>query len=163
MRDKAAASAVPSKATKLRATFISPCTPLTSSCSVNCSPPSERLTPDTPFTTCHSDLRSQVHSLLLSHTTSRHVTPLTGQHNPLDAYVWNSSGPVGVKEYYIKVVPVTYTNVKGVQLSSNQYSVTEHFKHAYDGFPAVYIMCPPPSLPPCTLPYCHASHHRTIP
>lgn len=141
MRDKAAASAVPSKATKLRATFISPCTPLTSSCSVNCSPPSERLTPDTPFTTCHLDLRSQVHNPLLSHTTSRHATPLTGQHNPLDAYVWNSSGPVGVKEYYIKVVPVTYTNVKGVQLSSNQYSVTEHFKHAYDGFPAVYIMC----------------------
>ena len=79
-----------------------------------------------------------------------------GQHNPLDGYTWNSSGPVGVKEYYIKVVPVTYTNVKGVQLSSNQYSVTEHFKHAYDGFPAVYIMCdscpsrhycPPPLQP----------------
>jgi hypothetical protein len=61
-----------------------------------------------------------------------------------------------VKEYYIKVVPVTYTDVTGVQLSSNQYSVTEHFKHAYDGFPAVYIMCascpsrhycPPPLQP----------------
>ncbi len=38
-------------------------------------------------------------------------------------------------------MPVTYTDVKGEQLSSNQYSVTEHFKHAYDGFPAVYIMC----------------------
>jgi hypothetical protein len=38
-------------------------------------------------------------------------------------------------------VPVTYTDVQGGQLSSNQYSVTEHFKHAYDGFPAVYIMC----------------------
>ena len=67
-----------------------------------------------------------------------------GQHNPLDGYTWNSSGPVGVKEYYIKVVPVTYTNVKGVQLSSNQYSVTEHFKHAYDGFPAVFVMCAAP-------------------
>jgi hypothetical protein len=61
-----------------------------------------------------------------------------------------------VKEYYIKVVPVTYTDVNGVQLSSNQYSVTEHFKHAYDGFPAVFIMCassssryncPPPIQP----------------
>ena len=89
------------------------------------------------------------------------MTPLPGQHNPLDSYVWNSSGPVGVKEYYIKVVPVTYTNVKGVQLSSNQYSVTEHFKHAYDGFPAVYIMCA--LTPACGAPCCHASHHQTTP
>ena len=74
-----------------------------------------------------------------------HLTACSaGQHNPLDGYTWNSSGPVGVKEYYIKVVPVTYTNVKGVQLSSNQYSVTEHFKHAYDGFPAVFVMCAAP-------------------
>jgi hypothetical protein len=69
------------------------------------------------------------------------VTSLTGQQNPLDSYSWNSSGPAGIKEYYIKVVPVMYTNVNGVQVSSNQYSVTEHWKHAYDGFPAVYIMC----------------------
>ena len=50
-------------------------------------------------------------------------SPLEGQLNTLDAYVWNASGPVGIKEYYIKVVPVTYTNVHGVQLSSNQYVV----------------------------------------
>ncbi|KAF6041558.1 ERGIC3 [Bugula neritina] len=30
--------------------------------------------------------------------------------------------------YYVKVVPTVYTNVKGEELYTNQFSVTKHFK-----------------------------------
>ena len=139
---RAVASAAPSKATKLLETCTSRCMQWTFLCSASCSRHSERLTRATRFTTCHLEPRFLVDicsRLLVS--LLPHDLLGTGQLNPLDAYVWNSSGPVGVKEYYIKVVPVTYTNLKGAKLSSNQYSVTEHFKHSYDGFPAVYILC----------------------
>ena len=38
---------------------------------------------------------------------------------------------MGIKEYYIKVVPVTYTDVKGTQLSSNQYCPHPGFHAAF--------------------------------
>ena len=56
-------------------------------------------------------------------------------------------------------MPVTYTDVQGEQLSSNQYSVTEHFKHAYDGFPAVYIMY---ALLTAIPQLSHARHHAIM-
>ncbi|KAL6269698.1 hypothetical protein ACE6H2_026609 [Prunus campanulata] len=48
--------------------------------------------------------------------------------NPLDGVQWIQETPNGMYQYFIKVVPTLYTNIRGRTIRSNQYSVTEHFK-----------------------------------
>ncbi|KAL3144177.1 hypothetical protein ABBQ32_003961 [Trebouxia sp. C0010 RCD-2024] len=74
----------------------------------------------------------------LSHT----ITKLTfgqgypGQQNPLDGVFINqttstaSQAATGMWQYFLKVVPTMYSDVRNNTIFSNQYSVTEHFKPA---------------------------------
>ncbi|XP_071725662.1 uncharacterized protein [Rutidosis leptorrhynchoides] len=48
--------------------------------------------------------------------------------NPLDGVHWFQSTPNGMYQYFIKVVPTIYTNLRGHTIQSNQFSVTEHYK-----------------------------------
>lgn len=48
--------------------------------------------------------------------------------NPLDGVHWFQSTPNGMYQYFIKVVPTIYTNLRGYTIQSNQFSVTEHYK-----------------------------------
>ncbi len=52
-------------------------------------------------------------------------------------------GVSGAHQYYLKVVPTTYTDLRGRVTDSNQYSVTQHFKHldksSGQGLPGVYV------------------------
>ncbi|TQD78058.1 hypothetical protein C1H46_036371 [Malus baccata] len=41
---------------------------------------------------------------------------------------WMQEKPGGMYQYFIKVVPTLYTNIRGRTIRSNQYSVTEHYK-----------------------------------
>ncbi|XP_011004988.1 PREDICTED: probable endoplasmic reticulum-Golgi intermediate compartment protein 3 [Populus euphratica] len=51
--------------------------------------------------------------------------------------------PNGVQEFFIKVVPIIYTDIRGRTVHSDQYSVTEHFKKSeltpLDSLPGVYF------------------------
>lgn len=48
--------------------------------------------------------------------------------NPLDGVHWFQETPNGMYQYFIKVVPTIYTNIRGYTIQSNQFSVTEHYK-----------------------------------
>nr|XP_043619272.1 endoplasmic reticulum-Golgi intermediate compartment protein 3-like [Erigeron canadensis] len=48
--------------------------------------------------------------------------------NPLDGVHWFQSTPNGMYQYFLKVVPTIYTNIRGYTIQSNQFSVTEHYK-----------------------------------
>lgn len=48
--------------------------------------------------------------------------------NPLDGGHWTHETSNGMYQYFIKVVPTIYTDIRGRTVKSNQYSVTEHFK-----------------------------------
>ncbi|KAK7400306.1 hypothetical protein VNO78_11511 [Psophocarpus tetragonolobus] len=48
--------------------------------------------------------------------------------NPLDGVKWVQGPTHGMYQYFIKVVPTIYTDIRGRVIHSNQYSVTEHFK-----------------------------------
>ncbi|XP_031498595.1 uncharacterized protein LOC116263128 [Nymphaea colorata] len=48
--------------------------------------------------------------------------------NPLDGVQWIQHTLSGAYQYFIKVVPTIYTDVRGRTIESNQFSVTEHFK-----------------------------------
>ncbi|GJR32259.1 endoplasmic reticulum-Golgi intermediate compartment protein 3-like protein [Tanacetum coccineum] len=48
--------------------------------------------------------------------------------NPLDGVQWYQEIPNGMYQYFIKVVPTIYTNIRGHTIQSNQFSVTEHYK-----------------------------------
>ncbi|PWA41583.1 Endoplasmic reticulum vesicle transporter, C-terminal [Artemisia annua] len=48
--------------------------------------------------------------------------------NPLDGVHWFQEIPNGMYQYFIKVVPTIYTNIRGRTIQSNQFSVTEHYK-----------------------------------
>lgn len=41
--------------------------------------------------------------------------------------------PGGIYQYFLKVVPTTYTTLGNSTISSNQYAVTEHFKDQQPG------------------------------
>ncbi|XP_066380960.1 uncharacterized protein [Miscanthus floridulus] len=63
--------------------------------------------------------------------------------NPLDGVEWiqdNSNGLTGMYQYFVKVVPTIYTDIRGRKIHSNQFSVTEHFREAI-GYPR-----PPPGV-----------------
>jgi len=55
-----------------------------------------------------------------------------GRHNPLDNSHMILRNGSGVFQYFIKVVPTTYSFANGRTLTSCQYSVTEQFKRAND-------------------------------
>ncbi|PON63859.1 Endoplasmic reticulum vesicle transporter, C-terminal [Parasponia andersonii] len=63
--------------------------------------------------------------------------------NPLDGVKWSQESPNGAYQYFLKVVPTKYTNIRGRDVHSNQYSVTEHFKSAeaghYRSLPGVFF------------------------
>ncbi|KAL3725547.1 hypothetical protein ACJRO7_030558 [Eucalyptus globulus] len=43
---------------------------------------------------------------------------------------WMQETPIGMYQYFIKVVPTVYTDVSGHPIQSNQFWVTEHFRNA---------------------------------
>ncbi|KAG9158442.1 hypothetical protein Leryth_013175 [Lithospermum erythrorhizon] len=53
--------------------------------------------------------------------------------NPLDGVSWMQDRPHGMYEYFIKVVPTIYTDIRGHTINSNQFSVTEHYKSPEEG------------------------------
>ncbi|KAL6645677.1 hypothetical protein ACP70R_012469 [Stipagrostis hirtigluma subsp. patula] len=66
-----------------------------------------------------------------------------GAVNPLDGVEWiqdHSNGLTGMYQYFVKVVPTIYTDIRGRKIHSNQFSVTEHFREAI-GYPR-----PPPGV-----------------
>ncbi|TYK15328.1 endoplasmic reticulum-Golgi intermediate compartment protein 3-like [Cucumis melo var. makuwa] len=48
--------------------------------------------------------------------------------NPLDGVHWEYNEQNVMHQYFVKVVPTIYKNIRGRTVHSNQYSVTEHFK-----------------------------------
>ncbi|XP_074563977.1 uncharacterized protein LOC141820550 [Curcuma longa] len=48
--------------------------------------------------------------------------------NPLDGAQWNQGGSSGMYQYFIKVVPTIYQDMRGHKIQSNQFSVTDHFR-----------------------------------
>eukprot|EP00163_Fabomonas_tropica_P018622 TRINITY_DN33008_c0_g1_i1.p1 TRINITY_DN33008_c0_g1~~TRINITY_DN33008_c0_g1_i1.p1 ORF type:complete len:349 (-),score=97.88 TRINITY_DN33008_c0_g1_i1:77-1099(-) len=61
--------------------------------------------------------------------------------NPLDA-VQKVNNEVGMYQYFVKIVPTTYSGSSGV-IDTNQYSVTEHFRRAGHGsrtLPGVFFI-----------------------
>uniref|UniRef100_A0A6M2EIE0 Endoplasmic reticulum vesicle transporter C-terminal domain-containing protein n=1 Tax=Populus davidiana TaxID=266767 RepID=A0A6M2EIE0_9ROSI len=63
--------------------------------------------------------------------------------NPLAGIQLMHDTPNGVQQFFIKVVPTIYTDIRGRTVHSNQYSVTEHFKKSeltpFDSLPGVYF------------------------
>lgn len=53
--------------------------------------------------------------------------------NPLDGVEQGQQTSTGMYQYFLKVVPTVYTDIRGHKILSNQFSVTEHFKAAEIG------------------------------
>ncbi|KAE9605475.1 hypothetical protein Lal_00025250 [Lupinus albus] len=61
--------------------------------------------------------------------------------NPLDGVKWVQGPTPGIYQYFIKVVPTIYTDIRGHVTNSNQYSVTEHFMSSEQGtIPGVFFV-----------------------
>nr|CAB3464873.1 unnamed protein product [Digitaria exilis] len=58
-------------------------------------------------------------------------TEFPGVVNPLDGAQWTQPASDGTYQYFIKVVPTIYTDIRGNKIHSNQFSVTEHFTDGY--------------------------------
>ncbi|KAK8642799.1 hypothetical protein V6N13_012131 [Hibiscus sabdariffa] len=79
------------------------------------------------------DLKAfQKDSFNLSHKINRLAfgDSFPGVVNPLDGVKWMQKQPIGLYQYFIKVVPTMYSDVSGHTIQSNQFSVTEHYKGA---------------------------------
>lgn len=50
--------------------------------------------------------------------------------NPLDGITKTDKYGMSMFQYFVKVVPTTYTNINGEEINTNQYSVTENSKRA---------------------------------
>ncbi|XP_028549741.1 endoplasmic reticulum-Golgi intermediate compartment protein 3-like [Dendrobium catenatum] len=48
--------------------------------------------------------------------------------NPLDGTGWIQPSYSGIYQYFIKVVPTIYADIRGHKIHSNQFSVTQHFR-----------------------------------
>lgn len=48
--------------------------------------------------------------------------------NPLDGVRWIQKDSAGMYQYFTKVVPTIYKDIRGHVISTNQFSVTEHFR-----------------------------------
>ncbi|XP_062231714.1 uncharacterized protein LOC133929113 isoform X2 [Phragmites australis] len=55
-------------------------------------------------------------------------TEFPGVINPLDGAQWTQPASDGTYQYFVKVVPTIYTDIRGNKIHSNQFSVTEHFR-----------------------------------
>ncbi|WCJ42004.1 Endoplasmic reticulum-Golgi intermediate compartment protein 3 [Euphorbia peplus] len=77
-----------------------------------------------------NDVLNAIHMYNISHTINKlsFGDYFPGVINPLDGSPWVHEKPNGVQQYFLKVVPTVYAGVRGNIVSSNQYSVTEHFK-----------------------------------
>ncbi|KAL3620924.1 hypothetical protein CASFOL_035836 [Castilleja foliolosa] len=75
-------------------------------------------------------LALQSESYNISHTINKlsFGDSIPGITNPLDGVQWAQGTPNGVYQYFIKVVPTVYKNIRGYTIESNQFSVTEHYK-----------------------------------
>ncbi|GAB2219435.1 hypothetical protein Droror1_Dr00007070 [Drosera rotundifolia] len=62
--------------------------------------------------------------------------------NPLDGVQWVQGTSAGMYQYFVKIVPTVYTNVRGYTIYSNQFSVTEHFRSSQSGryVPGVFFV-----------------------
>jgi hypothetical protein len=58
---------------------------------------------------------------------------ISGIKSPLDNAKRTLEDTHGMYQYYLKVVPTIYTNLKGENIVSNQYAVTEHMRHLAPG------------------------------
>lgn len=50
-----------------------------------------------------------------------------GRVNPLDKITSIQKDQNGMYQYFIKVVPTVYTDIRGSEIATNQFSVTEHY------------------------------------
>nr|AWW16504.1 endoplasmic reticulum-Golgi intermediate compartment protein 3-like protein [Ipomoea pes-caprae] len=78
-----------------------------------------------------SDLLAfQMDTYNISHTINKlsFGASIPGVVNPLDKVHWVQETPNGMYQYFLKVVPTIYTNIRGHKINSNQFSVTEHYK-----------------------------------
>ena len=72
--------------------------------------------------------------------------PYPGVVNPLDGHTEVDLAGASMVQYFVKVVPTTYTFLDGTSLSTNQYSVTEHNHHvelasaAPNGLPGFFVL-----------------------
>ncbi|CAL9177020.1 unnamed protein product [Musa hybrid cultivar] len=78
----------------------------------------------------HDLLPFQKESFNISHKINRlsFGEYFPGAINPLDGVQWVQHAPYGMYQYFIKVVPTVYTDIRGRTIQSNQFSVTEHFR-----------------------------------
>mmetsp|Transcript_37463 Transcript_37463/g.149462 ORF Transcript_37463/g.149462 Transcript_37463/m.149462 type:complete len:313 (-) Transcript_37463:508-1446(-) len=80
----------------------------------------------------HDNSAFEGNSLNLSHRINRlsYGDSFPGQKNPLDETdkTLKDDDPLGMHEYFVKIVPTTYKKASGEAISSNQYSVTEYFR-----------------------------------
>lgn len=80
-----------------------------------------------PFNTDAFDLSHEIHKLSFG-------DDFPGVVNPLDGVVIDqrtdkmSMGQTGMFQYFLKVVPTVYTDIRNRTIFSNQFSVTENFK-----------------------------------
>ncbi|KAF5444161.1 hypothetical protein F2P56_036658 [Juglans regia] len=89
------------------------------------------------------DSNVQLHNLLAfqddNYNITHRINKLSFGHyfpgliNPLDGVQWVHENPNGAYQYFIKVVPAIFTDIRGRTIQSNQYSVTEHFRSADPG------------------------------
>ncbi|XP_021899907.1 endoplasmic reticulum-Golgi intermediate compartment protein 3-like [Carica papaya] len=79
-----------------------------------------------------NDLVFQTDSYNITHRINRLAFGdyFPGVVNPLDGVQWVHQTPSGMYQYFIKVVPTIYTDIRGRTVHSNQYSVTEHFRNS---------------------------------
>eukprot|EP00252_Welwitschia_mirabilis_P013399 TRINITY_DN2948_c0_g1_i1.p1 TRINITY_DN2948_c0_g1~~TRINITY_DN2948_c0_g1_i1.p1 ORF type:complete len:157 (-),score=23.70 TRINITY_DN2948_c0_g1_i1:181-651(-) len=83
----------------------------------------------------HDILAFQKESFNVSHTINQlsFGAYFPGVVNPLDRVQKVQVPTTGMYQYFIKVVPTVYTDIRGNKITSNQFSVTEHFKNAEIG------------------------------
>ncbi|KAJ8466362.1 hypothetical protein OPV22_028914 [Ensete ventricosum] len=78
----------------------------------------------------HDLLAFQTESYNISHRINKlsFGKEFPGVVNPLDGAQWKQGGSSGMYQYFIKVVPTIYHDIRGHKINSNQFSVTEHFR-----------------------------------
>ncbi|KAK9867486.1 hypothetical protein WJX84_005721 [Apatococcus fuscideae] len=82
-----------------------------------------------PFQTTHFDVSHSINALSFG-------KGYPGMRNPLDKvnarmlHNQNPEGKTGMFQYFLKVVPTSYTDIKNQTVSTNQFSVTEHFRQS---------------------------------
>lgn len=82
-----------------------------------------------PFGTEEFDISHTIHKLSFGEDYPGRENPLNGVIVPkVNAH--NREGKTGAYQYFLKVVPTIYSNLRNDTISTNQYSVTEHFKES---------------------------------